>query len=360
LGIVGIDFFCGIGGTTKGLQNAGINIQRGIDNDPTCQETYEKNCFPSKFLFKDINHLEPTNVLDNLRIKNGDFLLFAASAPCQPFSRHNHTSKNDNKASLILTFANFVKDLIPDIIFIENVPGIVKASKGRIFEDFVKLLKLDKLNYKYEWKLIDAKDYGVPQKRVRLIMIASRLGKLSFPEKTHGINLIPYVTVKDAISNYPRINAGETHKIIPNHVARNLSKLNLKRMKYTPKNGGSRTDWPKDLWLKCHSGDHSGHKDVYGRMSWNKPAPTLTCKCCGISNGRFGHPEQNRAISLREAATLQTFPDDFIFYGYQTNITRHIGNAVPPLIAEVFGRSILSHVEKSLSKKDLKNLVIAD
>jgi DNA (cytosine-5)-methyltransferase 1 len=343
VGIIGIDFFCGIGGTTKGFQNAGIDIKRGIDVDPTCQETYDKNCCPSKFILKNINDLEARDVLADITLKQDDLVLFAACAPCQPFSRHNRFSENDNRANLILTFAELVKDLVPDIIFIENVPGMLKGAKREIFEEFVRILESDDLDYKCNWNLVDAKDYGVPQKRDRLILLASRLGEISFPLKTHGNNLEPYVTVKDAISKYPPIGAGETDVNIPNHITRNLSKLNLKRMIHTPKNGGSRKDWPKDLWLKCHLDKNSGHQDVYGRMHWNKPAPTLTCKCSSLSNGRFGHPEQNRAISLREAATLQTFPEDFIFYGNKTHIARHIGNAVPPLIAEIFGRSIVSH-----------------
>jgi len=343
MAIVGIDFFCGIGGATKGFQNAGIQVLKGIDNDPTCKNTYEKNCFPSKFLLKDINDLEPKDVLDGIHLSKDDCLFFIVCAPCQPFSKFTKKFADDERAYLILTFVEFVRKLIPDIIFIENVPGLAKAAQGQILEELLQILESNELSYEWEWKLVDAKSYGVPQKRIRFIMLASRIGKIPFPFRTHGKNLLPYVTVKDTISKYPPISAGETHKDVPNHATRALSELNLKRMKQTPKDGGSRKDWPIDLWLDCHK-NSSGHTDVYGRMSWGKPAPTLTGKCWSLSNGRFGHPEQNRAISLREAAALQKFSDEFIFYGKNTKIAQHIGNAVPPLIAEVFGKAIFDFV----------------
>lgn len=350
----GIDFFCGIGGTTKGLQKAGIEVIKGIDNDSNCEETYNKNCKPSKFLLKDIDELETKEVLDGFVRKKEDVLIFSASAPCQPFSRQNPCSVLDDRANLIHALANFIDDIVPDVIFIENVLGIVKAANGSILNNFLKFLKSDGLNYEYEWKKVDARKYGIPQKRVRFILIASRLGKIPFPEMKYGKDKLPYATVRDTIYDYPPIIAGEEHSKISNHDARNLSELNLKRMRCTPKNGGSRKDWPKDLWLKCHLGEHTGHQDVYGRMKWDKPAPTLTCKCNSLSNGRFGHPEQDRAISLREAAALQTFDDDFIFYGEsKCNIAQQIGNAVPPKIAEIFGKQIITYCKLPIKKEKM-------
>lgn len=354
MAIIGIDFFCGIGGATKGLQNAGINVLKGIDNDPTCEKTYEMNCNPSKFLLKNIEDIEPDEVLDGITLENDDFLLFSACAPCQPFSWQNPKSALDDRASLILSFANLIDSLVPDILFIENVPGFVKASNGRILKNFITFLESDGLNYECKWKLVDLKSYGVPQKRVRFILVASRLGKIPFPAETHGKDLTSFVTVKDVIYDYPPIRAGESHRTVLNHVARNLSDLNLKRIRCTPKNGGSRKEWPKDLWLNCHMGEHSGHHDVYGRMSWDKPSPTLTCKCNSLSNGRFGHPEQDRAISLREAAALQTFEDEFIFYeNSKTDIARHIGNAVPPLIGKIFGKKIRDYCHSEMNKEQI-------
>lgn len=167
---------------------------------------------------------------------------------------------------------------------------------------------------------------------------------MPFPTLTHGKNLHPYVSVQDEISKYPPLIAGEENLMVPNHRARRLSALNLKRIMLTQANGGSRTEWPKNFWLKCHK-RRAGHSDVYGRMRWDKPSPTLTCKCNSISNGRFGHPEQHRAISLREAARLQSFSDDFVFYGGQTDIAKQIGNAVPPMMAEAFGKTIVSYIK---------------
>jgi DNA (cytosine-5)-methyltransferase 1 len=350
MAIIGIDFFCGVGGATIGFQKAGIRVLKGIDIDPTCKDTYEKNCSPSKFIQREIHDLKPEEVLDGIELSTNDRLFFIACAPCQPFSRIAHKSSVD--ASLILAFAEFVRELKPHIIFIENVPGLADASKGHVLRKLLHILESDELSYECEWNAVDARYYGVPQKRTRFIMLASRIGRIPFPPKTHGKNL-RYVTVEDVISKYPPIKAGETHKDIPNHSARVLSELNLKRIRNIPKNGGSRKDWPRELWLECHK-KNSGHTDVYGRMRWKMPAPTLTCKCNSISNGRFGHPTQDRAISLREAAALQTFPDDFIFYGKTTNIARHIGNAVPPLIAEVFGKEVVTYVN-SISKTALYN-----
>lgn len=348
--ILGVDFFCAAGGATKGFQNAGIKVLRGIDKDLTCKETYETNCSPSKFLLKDIDDLKPCEVMEGIQVSENDRLLFIACAPCQPFSRFIRSSQDDNRTDLILTFAKFVKKLAPHIVFIENVPGFATAADGRILGTLLRTLTSSKPAYECEWKLVDAKSYGVPQKRSRFIMLASRIGKITFPPATHGKHRQEYVTVKDKILKYPPLVAGETHATIPNHTAPRLSELNLNRMANTPKNGGSRKDWPRNLWLKCHKKEDAGHTDVYGRIKWSKPSPTLTCRCNSISNGRFGHPEQARAISLREAAALQTFTDDFVFYGKNTNIARHIGNAVPPLIGEVFGRAIVRFVNPESGK----------
>lgn len=187
---------------------------------------------------------------------------------------------------------------------------------------------------------MNAKNYGVPQNRKRFVLIASRLFDPHIPPSTHGDNLLPFVTVRQTIENYPAIEAGEECVEIPNHKAARLSTINLQRIINTPHDGGSRTDWPEELWLNCHQGT-MGHTDVYGRMYWDRISPTLTSKCISISNGRFGHPEQNRAISLREAAALQTFRDDYIFVGSQGEIAKQIGNAVPVELAHALGEYIL-------------------
>jgi DNA (cytosine-5)-methyltransferase 1 len=173
--------------------------------------------------------------------------------------------------------------------------------------------------------------------------MASRIGSIKFPEPTHGTGRKRYVTVRDIISKYPPIRAGQKSRLIPNHTSARLTKINLNRIKSIPKDGGTRKNLPKNLSLKCHD-NHRGHTDVYGRLAWDKVSPTLTCRCISLSNGRFGHPTQNRALSVREAAALQTFPDDYVFYGEKTKTALHVGNAVPVLLAQKLGSSIVKKV----------------
>lgn len=240
-----------------------------------------------------------------------------------------------------------MKAIKPAHVMVENVPGL--KGKGSDVLDRFKLM-LKKEGYEWDEKVLYAKDYGVPQNRRRYVLIASRLFKPVIPVATHGNKpeLLPYCTVRQAIAKYPAIVAGEVHITVPNHRCANLSKLLLQRIKATPHNGGSRTDWPDNLVLKCHK-SFNGHTDVYGRMKWDEPSPTLTVKCFSLSNGRFGHPEQDRAISLREAAALQTFRDDYVFYGNVQEVGKQIGNAVPVLLAKVMGSYVLEEHEKQCS-----------
>ena len=193
--------------------------------------------------------------------------------------------------------------------------------------------------------VLNSKDYGVPQNRKRLILIASREFIPEEPPHTHGDGLLPYETVRNAIERFPAINAGEINNEFYNHQSSALSALNLRRIIATPHDGGSRLDWPQDLVLNCHNGGYRGHTDVYGRMMWDEVSPTLTSKCFSLSNGRFGHPEQNRAISLREAASIQSFDDNYCFFGSVQEIGKQIGNAVPVLLAQRIGEYILNNHE---------------
>ena len=173
------------------------------------------------------------------------------------------------------------------------------------------------------------------------MLIATRGVSASLPKSRHGTDLRPYKTVRSAISHFPPLKAGERHTEVPNHVAASISPLNLERLRYTPHDGGDRRQWPARLHLECHSGDYDGHTDVYGRMAWDSPAPTLTGRCHSISNGRYGHPTQDRAISLREAAAIQSFPDGYAFFGTNKGIAQQIGNAVPVRFAKELGRHFL-------------------
>lgn len=336
-----IDFFCGAGGLTRGLLDAGINVVAGIDKEESCRKNYELNNAPAEFFCSDIRNIDKKYLLKiNPQILDDpDDLLFAGCAPCQPFSQQRKTKGKRLDATILGELARLVEQLHPGQVLMENVPGITKVKGNSTFRRFLKVL--DRNGYSYSYTIIDAKKYGVPQNRRRLVLIAMRQVNASLPPETHGKGLSPYVTVCDAIKRFPILRAGSEHSTIPNHCAAEISELNMERLKHTPKNGGDRTSWPDHLVLDCHKKDYKGHTDVYGRMYWNRPSPALTGKCNSISNGRYGHPTQRRAISLREAAAIQTFPDDYIFYGSKISIALQIGNAVPALLGRVLGEHIV-------------------
>jgi len=333
--MIGVDFFCGSGGLTRGLLDAGINVILGIDADGSCQKTYEENNSPARFIRADMRKLSVDEVREYFSEIDSRDLLLAACAPCQPFAQLNRNGKRTYRATLLKEFARFVEALKPRFVFLENVPGLAKVPGRSTYKRFRK--NLIDLGYKLAEGVVNAKNYGVPQSRKRFIMIAVLDGNPSLPPPTHGKGLLDCETV-EVIRNYPPIAAGEIHPEIPNHRAAILSPTNLERIKQTSHNGGDRTVWNNEIWLDCHR-NQKGYTDVYGRMYWNRPAPTLTCKCHSLSNGRYGHPEQDRAISLREAARLQGFLDDYIFYAEtQGQLATHIGNAVPVNLAEAVGK----------------------
>lgn len=339
------DFFSGCGGTSLGFQNHGFNIVGGLDFDKDCANTFKKNFPKASFFEGDIRKIEP-QVLSNLISHNRKTpLLFCGCAPCQPFTKQRrYLDKNDTRRTLLSEFERFVEFWKPEFIFLENVPGLQKIEKsGPAFGKFTN--KLSKLGYIFDTEIILASDLGVPQLRKRFILVAAFKGYNISPISTvvdKYKNQI--VTVKEAIEDLPPLKAGETHPIIPNHSAAKLSSKNLERIKNTPE-GGDRRDWVEHLKAGCHI-NYKGHTDVYGRMRWNAPSSTLTTKCISYSNGRFGHPVQNRAISVREAARLQTFPDNFVFSGTLISCARQVGNAVPPLMAQRISETFLVNREK--------------
>ncbi|MBF0310161.1 MAG: DNA cytosine methyltransferase [Magnetococcales bacterium] len=345
------DFFSGCGGSSCGMQSAGLAVRFGLDIDPDARATFTSNFKDAVFLCDDIKNIHENQLNELIGKKRNNPILFGACAPCQPFSKQNRQrSCKDERRSLLSEFQRFVQKYQPEYVFIENVPGIqtVDEEVGP-FADFLKLLS--ELEYYYNHRIVMACHYGVPQNRPRMVLMASRLGRIAIPERTHGPGTsnpdLP--TVREWIGKLPAIAAGEIDDSIPNHRAARLSDLNMKRIKATPIEGG-RSDWPLELRLNCHD-NHRGHTDVYGRMHWDKPASTLTTRCISLSNGRFGHPEQHRAISVREAACLQTFPMDFVFHGNLNSMARQIGNAVPVRLAEVFGKAFLAHYH-ALSKAE--------
>jgi len=337
-----IDFFCGGGGITRGLIQAGVNVVFGLDSNPLCRQTYENNNH-IPYLNRDVQEVTAEALIEEFPIlQDNDELLMVGCAPCQPFSVLNPNNPNEHRSvNLLNEFGRIVQGIRPAHILIENVPGL-RGRGGEVLQEFLNMLNNE--GYEYDYGIINAKNYGVPQNRRRFILIASRRFQPHIPPSTHGEGLLPYVNVFDAIHNYPALEAGESNENIPNHRTAGLSAINIQRLQATPVNGGGRTDWPPELWLNCHE-NFTGHTDVYGRMRWDNVAPTLTVKCFSISNGRFAHPEQNRAISLREAAALQTFPDDYVFFGNLQEIGKQIGNAVPVLLAQHIGSYILEQHE---------------
>jgi len=339
--ITAIDFFCGAGGLTRGLLDAGINVIAGIDGDKRCRETYERNNHPAVFFKADVRNLDYNLIRQLIRGVPKKDLLFAGCAPCQAFSQQRKSCSVRPDATLLISFGELIETFKPGQVLIENVPGLTRVRGFSAYKRFLKVLKNN--NYEYDGRVIDAKCYGVPQTRRRYVLLAMKRKKPKLPEPLNGPGRQPYNTVRNAISHFPAIKAGKKHPLFPNHEAASLSELNLRRLRHTPKDGGDRRAWPKELILDCHKGGYKGHTDVYGRMYWDRPSPTLTGKCNSISNGRYGHPSQDRAISLREAASLQTFRDDYVFYGSNVHIATQIGNAVPVRLAEVLGRAIISN-----------------
>ena len=344
--IEAVDLFCGIGGLTKGLQQAGIRVVAGIDNDEKCRYGYEssnKTPFISKNI-KDVSAKEIKSLYTKGAIK-----ILAGCAPCQPYSGLNRRQRTEEDNIPIKKFAYLVKKIKPEIVTMENVRGLTDTKKYPIFSNFLKVLK----KYKYEvwYNVVNAADYGVPQERKRLVLIASRIGKrIKMIDPTHKGK---HISVKKAIGNLRAIRDGEVSLDDSLHRSRKLSPLNKKRIIATPKNGGGARNWDEELLLDCYKKE-SGQTymgSVYGRMRWDNPAPTMTTQCIGLGNGRFGHPEQNRAISLREAAIFQTFPKNYVFFDPKEELivsdtARFIGNAVPVKLGEAVGQSIVKHLEE--------------
>lgn len=337
-----VDLFCGVGGLTQGFVKAKFDVRAGIDFDASCKYAYEKNN-SSSFIHADLTKHSPTEI-ESLYPKNSVKIL-AGCAPCQAFSTYQQGNKKNDKWKLLYSFGKIIEAIQPDIVSMENVPNLLKYNKGKVFTDFIDVLKVN--GYFVSYKIVDAKDYGVPQRRKRLILLASKLGVINLIKKTHSGKRVK--TVKQAIGHLPEIEAGESYHKDKLHRARELSELNLQRVRATSQGGGWK-EWDDELLLDCHKKESGkSYGSVYGRMSWNKVSPTLTTQCTGLGNGRFGHPEQDRAISLREAAILQSFPKKYRFVNPKEEfkpsiIEKHIGNAVPPRLGFVIAKSIKLHL----------------
>lgn len=340
-----IDFFCGAGGVTCGFREVGIKVLAGVDIDPKFKDTYVKNNH-AIFINEDVSNLNPEDLTKYVEVKkNDDNLIFVGCSPCQYYSNLKSDKTKSQKSRLLLEdFKEFVLHYRPGFVFIENVPGL-ETKVGSPIHNFKKSLK--KEGYVFDQKVVNAKYFNVPQNRRRFILIASRLNseiKLPLQDKKKE-NIM---TVKKAIGNeklFPKVEAGFIDNSIYMHTVSRVSDLNLRRLKNTPKDGGSRKNWEhdKDLQLECYK-EHDGHYDVYGRMYWDRPSPTITTRFIYTSTGRYSHPEQDRAISLREGATLQSFPLNYNFYSSNKGaVATMIGNAVPPKLAKAIGVTIFEH-----------------
>lgn len=336
-----VDLFCGAGGLTHGLVLEGVPVVAGIDIDPACKFPYETNN-KAKFIEKSVSDFTSSDL--NELYADSDVRILAGCAPCQPFSsyarRYEHGGK-DGKWGLLYEFSRLAEETRPDLITMENVPSV---ARHEVFSDFVDTLK--RIGYHVWFNVIDCTHYDVPQMRKRMVLLASLHGEIKLAEST----CTQPITVRQAISDLPALKAGETSSGDKLHVTSTLSEKNQQRIKAS-KPGGTWRDWPEHLVADCHRTDRGKtYSSVYGRMEWDKPAPTMTTQCYGFGNGRFGHPEQDRAISLREAAILQSFPQDYVFIPDDSNVNlrvlgRMIGNAVPVKLGQAIARSINSHLD---------------
>jgi DNA (cytosine-5)-methyltransferase 1 len=340
--IKAIDLFCGAGGLTHGLVKGGIRVVAGVDLDPQCRYPFEANN-NARFLQEDVGTL----TADRLRkiYGRGGLRLLAGCAPCQPFSTYSRSGRNpryEEEWPLVSSFGRLVKDLQPDLVTMENVPQLADHA---VFAEFLTSLS----GYHVWWEVVDCTAFGIPQTRQRLVLLGSKLGDQA-PSLADGSDVSK--SVRETIAKLPPISAGETDPEDNLHIASKLSGLNLKRIRASVP-GGTWRDWSKELLAACHKkATGVTYPSVYGRMEWDKPSPTITTQCFGFGNGRFGHPEQDRAISLREAAMLQTFPREYRFVPQNERVVfdklgRLIGNAVPVRLGEVIADALVNHVAES-------------
>lgn len=324
---IAVDLFSGSGAVTAALRRSRFRVVAAVDNDPIACKTYRLNHPDVKLFEKDITKLDPVEIR---RLRPAAFRpdVMVVCAPCQPFSSQNRKRGSDPRSLLILQCVRFAKELWPRCIVIENVPGIASPSHRRILDRLRRALS--KIGYILgDPRQVDAADLGVPQRRVRCVIVASRSESALKIFADANLKLKP-TTVRETIGYLPRLESGQSSAVDLLHCARLHRPIALSRLAAIPHDGGSRSSLPDDLVLKCHQDkDTNAFPDVYGRMWWDKVAPTLTTGCDDITRGRFAHPDQDRAITLREAALLQTFPEQYHFFGNRRQIARQIGNAVP-------------------------------
>ena len=341
---VAVDLFCGAGGLSFGMKNKGIKIVAGIDIDPDCRHPFEYNVRAD---FHELDISTTTSAFVNSLFTENNVKILAGCAPCQPFSTYAYKrSPRDQRWQLLGNFGSIVRDVKPEIVTMENVPRLLNHE---VFEEFMDTLRGAGYNKPFV-AIVNSFEYGVPQLRKRLVVLASRLGPITLVNPARSNSQHP--TVRDFIYGMEEIEAGSQSDSDPLHKASGLSSKNLDRIRHS-RPGGTWRDWPDELQAYCHT-KHTGqtYSSVYGRMPWDQPAPTLTTQFNGFGNGRFGHPAQDRAISLREGALLQTFPREYSFVPEGSpimisRVAKMIGNAVPVKLGEAIGFSIMNHIEET-------------
>ncbi|MPQ45576.1 DNA (cytosine-5-)-methyltransferase [Marinifilum sp. N1E240] len=344
--IKAVDFFCGGGGMSCGMQQAEIDVLAGIDYEGACKETYETNINGAQFIQADVFELKEKELQKKLKLKRNDKnLLLIGCSPCQFWSIINTDKKKSEKSkNLLKEFSRFVKYFKPGYVVVENVPGVLRKKKESGLEAFIEWLECNK--YKVHFEVHNTNDYGVPQNRKRFTLVANRVGKEKlFPVKDEGKKL----TVRDVLgekNGFPKVKPGHQDKTDFMHTVANLSDVCKERLTYVAKDGGNRLGFAHilRLQLKCFIGKDNCFKDTFGRLWWDRPSSTITTKFYSVSNGRFAHPEEDRALSLREGAVLQTFPINYKFIANSNGaIARQIGNAVPPEYAKRIGQAIIKN-----------------
>ena len=341
--IAAVDLFCGAGGLTHGLISESIVVKAGFDIDSACKHAYEKNN-NAPYIIKDVAKVTGEEIA--ALFEENEIKVLAGCAPCQPFSKYTQGqyTQKDQKWGMLYEFSRLIDEVQPEIVTMENVPQVIKHA---VYEDFVAHLK--SAGYHVCSEIVFCPDYGIPQTRQRLVLLASRIGEIRLVSKTHSPS--NYKTVSDTIGHLSPIKHGDKKNLDPLHISSKLSELNFQRIKAS-KPKGSWLDWNEDLVANCHKKEgRKTYRSVYGRMAWEEPSPTITTQFTGFGNGRFGHPTQDRALSLREGALLQTFPEEYEFLSPDSPVTmkhiaRMIGNAVPVDLGKVIGVSIRNHIEQ--------------
>ena len=374
-----IDLFCGAGGLSEGFRQAGFHILAGNDVDEWAGHTFSQTHSEANFVQGPIEDISAAKLLRAAGLKKGQLDCLIGGPPCQAFSVYNHKrGMHDNRSQLFREYLRIVKGLNPSWVVMENVTGITSAGEGAAVHQILRGLM--KLGYKVDKRILRAEEYGVPQERRRIVFLGNRTGKpIIFPEPTHGQGLLPLTTIFDAVGDLPELKNGETRGVtgygmavatsyqrmlrgnsveVYNHSAPRLAPINVKRMKYIPP-GGSWRDIPHRLLpAGMKRARRCDHTKRYGRMDWEAQSCTILTKC-DLHWGAYLHPDQDRVITVREAARIQSFPDWFHFEGPRTEQYVQVGNAVPPLLGKRIGEAVLIADETDMHGNRQTDLALA-